>query len=181
MTRSRLPLRAWLASSAPVRWIACVLGHGETGPLATYCLKAWVVAVVPYLGVCAVLPVVARALGAAESWYQPPRREATGAEFIDSVVLGPMIETVLLACVAKAVGILVRRKAVVAGVTAASLAGLHGFVSPGWGLSVLWPFYVLASAYLVWVPRRRGFLAAWAPHASWNLAFWAVLALATSG
>lgn len=117
-------------------------------PLA-YILKAWPLALLPSL-----------ALGLIANRFAPPASAPFGdAEripaaflFVMLVVVGPFLETLIMAAVAtvlnRAWGL------ATAAVVSALLWGVaHGLVAPLWGMVVWWPFLILTIAFLTWRPR----------------------------
>ncbi len=88
-----------------------------------------------------------------------------------TVVLVPVIETLLLAATINLVSRFAREPNAV-GIGAALIwAGLHSLAWLPWGLIVAWSFYVMSRAYLAWRPLGfgRAFLVVVCIHAAHNL------------
>jgi DNA-directed RNA polymerase subunit RPC12/RpoP len=76
-----------------------------------------------------------------------------GIDFAMIVWLSPVVETLLMGVILKALSFISRRRYVLAAMSCGVWAGLHSLFSPAWGLVVFWPFFVFSCSYLAW--RRR--------------------------
>jgi hypothetical protein len=76
-----------------------------------------------------------------------------GIDFGMIVLLSPVVETLLMGVILKALSFVSRRRYVLAAMSCGVWAGLHSLFSPAWGLVVFWPFFVFSCSYLAW--RRR--------------------------
>jgi hypothetical protein len=74
-------------------------------------------------------------------------------DFALIVWLSPVVETLLMGVILKALSFISRRRYVLAAMSCGVWAGLHSLFSPAWGLVVFWPFFVFSCSYLAW--RRR--------------------------
>jgi len=74
-------------------------------------------------------------------------------DFAMIVWLSPVVETLLMGVILKALSFISRRRYVLAAMSCGVWAGLHSLFSPAWGLVVFWPFFVFSCSYLAW--RRR--------------------------
>ena len=74
-------------------------------------------------------------------------------DFAMIVWLSPVVETLLMGVILKALSFISRRRYVLAAMSCGVWAGLHSLCSPAWGLVVFWPFFVFSCSYLAW--RRR--------------------------
>jgi len=74
-------------------------------------------------------------------------------DFALIVWLSPVIETLLMGVVLKALSFISRRRYVLAAMSCGVWAGLHSLCSPAWGLVVFWPFFVFSCSYLAWRQR----------------------------
>ena len=163
-------------TDAAVRWMTCVLGRSDTGPLGIYCLKASIVAMVPSALVSTFVVMTHLALDPQATWRRAPVPEVSLATLLDMVIIAPLVESALMACLIEGLRLLVHDRTRIALVCTVVMAGLHGLFSVGWGLSVAWTFFVLANAYLIWRRRGRAFAAASVPHALINLSMFLVIA-----
>jgi len=76
-----------------------------------------------------------------------------GIDFAMIVWVSPVVETLLMGVILKALSFISRRRYVLAAMSCGVWAGLHSLCSPAWGLVVFWPFFVFSCSYLAW--RRR--------------------------
>lgn len=73
--------------------------------------------------------------------------------FIGLVIIGPPLETLLMALVLWLLSFITKRPVQLAVISAFIWAGLHSLIAPAWGMGVIWPFFVFSCSYLSW--RRR--------------------------
>ena len=71
------------------------------------------------------------------------------------VVVGPPLETLLMAPILWILSFVTKREVPLAAMSACIWAGVHSLAASAWGLGVIWPFFVFSCSYLNW--RRRGF------------------------
>lgn len=119
------------------------------GRAPAYFAKAWLVTVVPSL---ALALLVSRIVPEAET----PFGEAVGISapimFALLVVVGPFLETLIMAAVASVLNRFAGPAC--AAIGSAVLWGLaHSALVSLWGLVVWWPFLILTIVYLTWRPR----------------------------
>ena len=126
----------------------------------------------------AVLLVVAVALIARLAGHPMPVMPRPKIGFFFLVVLGPILETLMMVPVLWLLRRMFSSRLTVAILSAVLWAVLHALQSPAQGVSALWGFFVLSSAFLGW--RQRSLLAAFwvtcALHALNNLTVWTLLA-----
>jgi hypothetical protein len=87
--------------------------------------------------------------------------EDTGPEFEGSavslfvmmVIIGPPIETLIMAGVLWILSFITKRQVRLAIFSAIVWAIFHSLIAPAWGLGVIWPFFVFSCSYLAW--RKR--------------------------
>ena len=131
-------------------WLLSVLFDNRTSMLR-YVLRA---------GLISFLPSMVIALGLAASGIMT---EQSGPTFEGNplfvlpmiVLIGPPIETLLMAPILWILSFLTKRDVPLAAMSACVWAGLHSLLAPAWGLGVIWPFFVFSCAYLTW--RKRSF------------------------
>jgi len=70
------------------------------------------------------------------------------------VIVGPPLETLLMALGLRILSFITRRRIPLAVMSAFVWACLHSIAAPAWGLGVIWPFFVFSCSYLAW--RQRG-------------------------
>ena len=101
---------------------------------------------------------------------QEPNLMLTGWGIPMAAVLGPLIETALLAIGLWVITRLTKNKNLASGISALGWAFVHGLQAPIWFIGVLWPFYVFSRAYLSWRPtgRSNAIGVAWMTHALHN-------------
>ncbi len=75
--------------------------------------------------------------------------------FIGLVIIGPPVETLLMAGGLWILSFITKRQVWLAVISAFIWAGVHSLSAPTWGLGVIWPFFVFSCSYLSW--RRRSF------------------------
>jgi hypothetical protein len=87
-----------------------------------------------------------------------------------AAVLGPLVETALLAAGLWLITRVVDKPKVASAISATCWALLHGLFAPLWFVGVLWPFYIFSRAYLAWrcTGRSNAIGIAWLTHALHN-------------
>jgi membrane protease YdiL (CAAX protease family) len=119
----------------------------------TYVLFAWLLALLPSLGLSALVNALLPGRGPSI----PPM--PAGTMFFLLVVFAPIVETLIMG----AVLLLLERlfgflPALLLSAIAWGLA--HSLQAPAWGLVIWWPFLIFSLTFLVW--RRRSLLLAFA-------------------
>ena len=130
-----------------------------------------------------VLLVVAVSLIARLAGHPLPVMPRPRIGFFYLVVLGPILETLMMVPVLWLLRRMFSSRLTAAILSAALWAVLHAMQSPAQGVSALWGFFVLSSAFLAW--RQRSLLAAfWVTcslHALNNLTVWTLLGSVRAG
>ncbi len=87
------------------------------------------------------------------------------------VVIGPPIETLLMAPILWLLSFITKHEIALAAVSACIWAGFHSLFASAWGLGVIWPFFVFSCSYLNWRERSfwRAILATSCIHSLQNL------------
>lgn len=139
-------------------------------PLWKYCLCLLPAAIVPsfLLGVLALF--VAESAGVDVVEHMPPPRAFTPGVILRTVIIGPAIETLLLAGALKLLSATPLRPASRAAVCAVLAGCAHSLAAALWFFGTVWSFFVFSCAYIAW--RRTSFARAWSaafvPHALVN-------------
>ena len=175
------PFSVAVVCSAAGQWVATVFGRAPRGRLPSYCAKAFVVTLVPALTIAGLVVLVSHHFDPSHAWPRPPDRELSLRGFLSFVVIGPAVETLVLAAIAEVSLRVPRLKRGVPFLCAFCIAAVHAAVAPMWFFSTFWAFLVFAHAYLVWRRVGKGFVAAMTPHAAANLFAFALLCLDAGG
>lgn len=140
-------------------------------PLWRYCLACIPVALIPSVAIGAVATALMRALGADVEAYLSGGMPLDAVAMFGAVVIGPVVETLLLAGGIAVLSSFHLRPMRVAVVTALVWAVVHAMYGALWFFGVVWSFFVYACAYTAWrkVSFRHAFAAAAIPHAAVNL------------
>jgi ABC-type nickel/cobalt efflux system permease component RcnA len=72
-----------------------------------------------------------------------------------ALLLGPWIETLLMWPILAILKKVVQNTILVAVASAVVWGIFHGLTDPGWGLIVLWPFFVFSLCFLAWEQKSR--------------------------
>ena len=123
-----------------------------------------------------------KTLGIDTSGMTPPERKTTLVDFFGTVLLAPLIETLLLSLLLTVLLRLTDRTLFAATVSGVLWGAFHATLGLLWFFGTAWSFFVLSCAYLGWRQRsfQQAFIAAAAPHALINLSAMVVLALERS-
>ena len=143
----------------------------DTGkPLWRFCLLAFPLAFIPSIGLVAGVNWLFDVLGVHFNGV-PPHYAGTAYDFLIVGLLGPALETCLLAFVIYVLSEFFERKLVIACISAFLWACLHGASAALWFFGVIWSFFVFSCAYIVWRKQSfwYGFIAAAVPHALNNI------------
>jgi membrane protease YdiL (CAAX protease family) len=169
LPRDRGPSSPWLA----------VITARRAGSLPRHCLWAtvWSLLSLPLL---LAAYGIAQALGVDTVAALGPERAATVGEFVGTVVLAPLTETLLLGGLLWGLSRLTPRPLLVAGLSALLWGALHAQFGGLRFFGSAWTFYVLGCAYLAWRPVGFGhaFVAAAVPHVVINLSVMLAVAAA---
>lgn len=144
----------------------------DTNSFRRYCLQTVLIVYLPTLVIVMML-FAARWTLISAGWLsipQPIDRAIEPGAFVESAIVAPAVETIILALSCSFLW-LVRPSAVfVAGTSALLWATLHGLLDPSRFLLSLWPFFVFSSGYLAWskVSIPAGLAAAFVPHTIGN-------------
>jgi uncharacterized protein YeaO (DUF488 family) len=162
--------------SAARRLLGPIFAPGPSA--AAYILRSWPLAMVPAVLLVAAVALIARLAG-----HPMPVMPRPKIGFFFLVVLGPILETLMMVPVLWLLRRMFSSRLTAAILSAVLWAVLHAMQSPAQGVSALWGFFVLSSAFLGW--RQRSLLAAFwvtcALHALNNLTVWTLLASVHAG
>lgn len=140
--------------------------------VAAYLLRSWPLAMVPGGLLVMAVSLIARLAG-----HPLPVIPRPKIGFFYLVILGPILETLMMVPVLWLLRRMFSSRLTAALLSAALWAVLHATESPAKGVSAIWGFFVLSSAFLGW--RQRSLLAAfWVTcslHVLNNLTVWTVL------
>jgi hypothetical protein len=142
-------------------------------PLWRYALLAWPLALVPSLLLIAlalgVLSLFGVDIDSLRNGYAP---NGTLNDAVRTVLLAPLLETLVLAALMAWFSMLSPRLLISAGISALLWGLLHGLASPLWFFGTVWAFFVYSYGYQAWraVSRWHALAAAALPHALSNLA-----------
>lgn len=118
-------------------------------PMWKYILRTGLISLIPSLFFVMIL-----GLTGIISEDTGPEFKGSGAElFIMLVVIGPSIETLIMAGGLWVISFITKRRIWQAAISACVWAVMHSLIAPVWGLGVIWPFFVFSCSYLNW--RRR--------------------------
>jgi len=83
-----------------------------------------------------------------------PKFEGSAIElFVLMVIIGPPIETLIMAGGLWLLSFVTKRQVRLAIFSAIVWAVIHSLVAAAWGLGVIWPFFVFSCSYLAWRER----------------------------
>lgn len=114
--------------------------------------------------------LAAKAVGLDVADHSAPALEASLADAFGSVVLAPVVETLLLAALLRVLSSTSLRPETSAGVSAVLWGTFHGLFGALWFFGTAWSFFVFSCGYIAWRRPSFGhaFLAAAVPHALVN-------------
>ena len=141
-------------------------------PLWRYCLAAVPIVLIPEVLLVLSALVVCGLLGVDVSLISAPDRSASRSEFLWSVVIAPIVETVLLALGLNGLLSLTSNLRLVAIATAVAWGCFHAAFGFLWLFGTIWGFFIFSCSYLAWRSQSFGaaFAAAAVPHAIINAA-----------
>jgi len=147
-------------------WLLALLFDNRTSMLR-YILRTGLISLVPSL----IIVISLGMLGIMNEENGPKFEGPTVGLLVGIVILGPPIETLLMAAVLWVLSFITKRKVALAILSALVWAGLHSIAAPVWGLGVLWPFFVFSCSYLTWRQRAwwRAVLVTSCVHAFQNI------------
>jgi hypothetical protein len=118
-------------------------------PMWKYILRTGLISLVPSLFFVLIL-----GLTGVISEETSPEFEGSGIGlFVTLVVIGPLLETLIMAGGLWILSFIIKRQIKLAVISAFIWAVVHSLIAPVWGLGVIWPFFVFSCSYLNW--RRR--------------------------
>jgi hypothetical protein len=116
-----------------------------------YVLRAALISFLPSM----VIVVIAASLGIMDDKSSPSFEGGAVFLLLMIVLIGPPIETLLMAPILWVLSRITKREVPLAAMSALVWAVLHSLLAPAWGLGVIWPFFVFSCSYLTW--RKRSF------------------------
>jgi hypothetical protein len=140
------------------------------GRFAEYCLIAWHLALIPSILLVVLAYAVFCGAGADVSALQKPARDIAQRNVWMTVLVAPLVETLLLALCIELLGLVTRHREVIAVASALAWGALHASFYPIWFFGTAWSFYVFSRGYLAWQPvsYKHALGAAAVPHALVN-------------
>lgn len=142
----------------------------QRGSFAIYCVVAWHVALIPTILILLAAHAVFSSAGVDVDALQKPAREIAQRSVWITLVVAPLVETVVLALAVTVLARFILNPTIVAAISALAWAGLHAAFYPMWFFGVVWSFFVFSRGYLAWraVSYKHAFGAAAVPHALVN-------------
>jgi hypothetical protein len=140
------------------------------GSFVFYCVVAWHVALIPTVLILLAAHAIFSSAGVDIGALQKPAREIAQRSVWITLLVSPLVETIVLALLVTGLARFVRSPNVVAGISALAWGGLHAVFHPMWFFGVVWSFFVFSRGYLAWRPvsYKHAFGAAAVPHALVN-------------
>lgn len=141
-----------------------------------YVLRTGLISLVPSLFIAMILGLS----GVVTEETGPEFQGSAFSLFIWLVIIGPPLETLLMAGGLWILSFITKRQVRLAAMSAFVWAGVHSLIAPAWGLGVIWPFFVFSCSYLSWRRRSwwRAILVTSCVHAFQNI-LPAIVAIAT--
>ena len=118
-------------------------------PMWKYILRTGLIRLVPSLIIVLILGLT----GVISEQTGPEFKGPAIGLFVTLVIIGPPLETLLMAGALWILSFITKRQIRLAVISAFVWAGVHSLIAPTWGLGVIWPFFVFSCSYLNW--RRR--------------------------
>jgi hypothetical protein len=115
-------------------------------PMWKYILRTGLISLVPSLIIVLILGLT----GVITEDAAPEFKGSAIGLFVTLVIIGPPLETLLMAVVLWLLSFLTKRQIRLAVISAFLWAGVHSLIAPTWGLGVIWPFFVFSCSYLNW-------------------------------
>jgi hypothetical protein len=125
-------------------------------PMWKYILRAGLISLVPSLIISGVFMTIGLANKGNTPQFETPKT-FSGVMVLVSlfVIIGPVIETLLMAFFLWLLSFITTRKVLLAVISCIIWAGLHSLAAPVWGMIIVWPFFVFSCAYLAWQQKSR--------------------------
>ena len=114
-----------------------------------YILRAGLISLVPSL----IFVMILGFTGVITDQTAPKFKGSAIELFVMMVIIGPPIETLIMAGVLWILSFITKRQIRLAIFSAIVWAVIHSLIAPAWGLGVIWPFFVFSCSYLAW--RKR--------------------------
>ncbi|MDM0028118.1 hypothetical protein [Variovorax saccharolyticus] len=152
-------------------WVGSFL-FSPRRPLWRFCLVAVPLALVPSLFISGLLLLVLKLAGVETLRLLPSfSLQLTWTWLAKVVLIGPILETIVLAVGIWILRWFVKRPTHLAGVSAVLWGIMHGLDGPIRAFGTGWSFFVFSAAYISWrqQSRIRAYLAALIPHSLANL------------
>ena len=152
-------------ANRPGWWFAA-----RPGRFVEYCLIAWHLALIPSILLVVLAYAVFSGAGADVSALQKPARDVAQRNVWMTVLVAPLVETLLLALGIRLLGLVTRHREAIAITSALAWGALHASFYPMWFFGTAWSFYVFSRGYLAWRPvsYKHALGAAAVPHALVN-------------
>ena len=140
--------------------------------LLHYSLLAFAISILPGTILSGTGILVAEFLGYDSSILSGKSYPLDLANLLRTVVVAPVLETLMLALLMGFLSTMFKRELVVVTLSALLWGVLHGLLGPLRFFGTAWAFFVFSSAFLVWSRKSfsSGLLAAGIPHVLQNLA-----------
>ena len=137
-------------------------------PLWRYCILAVPIALIPS---AAILFIASNFYRVVESKISSASEISTALNVLGSVIIAPLLETLLLAGFLKILFRLNSHPLLNATIAAALWGTFHGLVEPIWFWGTIWSLFVFSLAFVTWrkISFQHAFLAAAIPHSLINL------------
>ena len=150
------PRRAWFAP--------------RSGSFLEYSLVAWHVALIPSLVLVVLTYAIFSGAGADVAALQKPARDIAQRNVWMTVLVAPLIESLLLALGIRLLSLVTKHREAIAILSALAWGALHAAFYPMWFFGTVWSFYVFSRGYLAWRPvsYKHALGAAAVPHALVN-------------
>jgi hypothetical protein len=129
-------------------WLLSLLFDNQI-PMWKYILRTGLISLVPSLIIVLTLGLT----GVISEETGPEFKGSAIGLFVTLVIIGPPIETLLMAGVLCLLSFITKQQIRLAAISAFVWAAVHSLIAPTWGLGVIWPFFVFSCSYLNW--RRR--------------------------
>jgi hypothetical protein len=140
--------------------------------LAIFCVVVFLVATPSAMLIVGLTNHLLSSLGLYDArWASRSNMQVSGFDIFGTVLLAPILETLMLSWLINATSKFISKKFLIALTAAIVFATLHGFTSIFWFFGPLWLFFVMSYAYMIWRSHSYGyaFTAACVPHMLNNL------------
>jgi len=129
-------------------WLLSLLFDNQISILK-YILRSGLISLVPSL----IFVLILGSTGLITDQTAPKFKGSAISLFFMMVIIGPPIETLIMAGGLWILSFITKRQVLLAVISAILWAVIHSLVAPAWGLGVIWPFFVFSCSYLAW--RKR--------------------------